>query len=174
MAAHDLVQPLPVGLVELLDGASNQPVGVLLPKSCESITADLGILLSANFYMNLDVKSPEHRLQAILEQVQPALIITTGDLAAQFPSVGTAQGGILLIDDDSWRGSPVDEAALARRRQRVIDTDPMCIINTSGSTGTPKSVVLNHRSFIDFTAWAIEDQGLGGDEVMGSLSPTVL
>ena len=160
-------------LVDLLDGASNQPVGVLLPKSCESITADLGILLSANFYMNLDVKSPEHRLQAILDQVRPALIVTTRDIAAQFPSLSENQRGILLIDDDSWRESPVDEAALERRRQRVIDTDPMCIINTSGSTGTPKSVVLNHRSFVDFTAWAIENQGLGDDEVLGSLSPTV-
>lgn len=160
-------------VIELLDGANNKPVGVLLPKSCESIIADLGILLSANFYMNLDVKSPEHRLDAILEQVQPALIITTREIAAQFRSLGEAQRRILVLDDGSWRGSCVDEVALAARRQRVIDTDPMCIINTSGSTGTPKSVVLNHRSFIDFTAWAIEDQGIGTDEVLGSLSPTV-
>jgi amino acid adenylation domain-containing protein len=160
-------------LVELLDGASNQPVGVLLPKSYQSVAADLGVLLAADFYMNLDVKSPEHRLQAILEQVRPAVIISTRDIAGQFGCLGEEGQRLLLLDEDPWGAATVDEPALARRRQLVIDTDPMCIINTSGSTGTPKSVVLNHRSFIDFTAWAVEDQGLGGDEVLGSLSPTV-
>lgn len=160
-------------LVELLDGASNQPVGVLLAKSYESVVVDLGVLLAANFYMNLDVKSPEHRLQAILKQVQPALIVTTRALADQFSSLGEAGHRLLVLEEDPWREATVDEDALARRRQLAIDTDPMCIINTSGSTGTPKSVVLNHRSFIDFTAWAVENQGLGDDEILGSLSPTV-
>jgi acyl-coenzyme A synthetase/AMP-(fatty) acid ligase len=32
---------------------------------------------------------------------------------------------------------------------------------------------LNHRSFIDFTEWAIDTTGIGKDEVIGSLSPVV-
>ena len=36
----------------------NRPVAVYLNKSIESICADLGILYSGNFYMNLDVKTP--------------------------------------------------------------------------------------------------------------------
>lgn len=55
----------------------------------------------------------------------------------------------------------------------LIDTDPYCIINTSGSTGTPKGVVLNHRSFIDFVEWSLEEFDFSDDEVIGSLSPLI-
>ena len=55
----------------------------------------------------------------------------------------------------------------------IIDTDPLCIINTSGSTGTPKGVVLNHKSFIDFTEWAIDTLKINDNEIVGSLSPIV-
>ena len=59
------------------------------------------------------------------------------------------------------------------RQNRLVDTDPVCIINTSGSTGTPKGVVLNHKSFFDFIAWAVDAFGFDGSEVMGGLSPVV-
>ena len=40
-------------------------------------------------------------------------------------------------------------------------------------TGTPKGVVLNHKSFFDFIAWAVDAFGFDGSEVMGGLSPVV-
>ena len=38
---------------------------------------------------------------------------------------------------------------------------------------TPKGVVLNHKSFIDFTEWAIDTLKINDNEVIGSLSPLV-
>jgi len=52
----------------------------------------------------------------------------------------------------------------------VIDTDPLCIINTSGSTGTPKGVVLNHRGTIDFMDWVFDTFAFDEQVVIGSLS----
>lgn len=67
----------------------------------------------------------------------------------------------------------IDDELLDIRLQKLVDTDPLCIINTSGSTGTPKGVVLNHRSFFDFTEWALDVFKFSNDEVIGSLSPLV-
>ena len=64
-----------------------------------------------------------------------------------------------------------DNAALLRRLDSIIDTDPYCFIHTSGSTGIPKGAALNHRSTIDFADWAFERLKLDGSEVMGSLAP---
>jgi len=66
-----------------------------------------------------------------------------------------------------------DNAALLKRLDTLIDTDPYCFIHTSGSTGTPKAVALNHRSTIDFADWAFDYLKLDGSEVMGSLAPII-
>ena len=44
----------------------NLPIGIFLPKSIESIVADIGTLYSGNAFMNLDVKTPMPRISIIL------------------------------------------------------------------------------------------------------------
>ena len=79
---------------------------------------------------------------------------------------------VVNLDEMDW-GLSVDEVILEANLRKLIDTDPLCIINTSGSTGTPKGVVLNHKSFIDFTEWALDVFNFLENEIIGSLSPLV-
>ena len=46
-----------------------KPIAVYLNKSIESVYADMAIIYSGNFYMNLDVKTPAERIKNILEQI---------------------------------------------------------------------------------------------------------
>ena len=39
-----------------------RPIGVFLPKSIESVIADLGVIYTGNAYMNLDIKTPTQRI----------------------------------------------------------------------------------------------------------------
>ena len=57
----------------------NKPIAVFLPKSIESVVSDLAIIYSGNCYMNLDVKSPVIRIQNIVDQIKPELIITNSE-----------------------------------------------------------------------------------------------
>lgn len=155
---------------EAAGGVRNQPIAVLLPKEVDTVIADLGILYSCNAFMNLDVKTPGERLKNILELIQPAAVITNGKYRGLLDGTGLP---VILIDEINWEEGKADREFLAERRMTLIDTDPICIINTSGSTGTPKGVVLNHRSFFDFMAVSNERFGFDGSEVMGSLSPVV-
>jgi len=156
---------------ETVNGQINQAVAVYLPKSTESIQWDIGIVYSGNFYMNLDTKSPVKRIANILDLIKPAIVVTNAENAGKIKETG--YGGITLITGEVLFNSEEQDNQLFRNLDRLIDTDPLCIINTSGSTGTPKGVVLNHRSFIDFTEWAIETLKIGDNEVIGSLSPLV-
>lgn len=160
-----------LGQILIEKGLMNRPVAVFLPKSIASVCSDLGIIYSGNPYMNLDIKTPAERLHNILNLVQPGLIITDNKHRTLLGDV--PQGIELLNFDEINFDFPLNSEILDKRRQLIIDTDPLCIINTSGSTGTPKSVVLNHRSFIDFTDWAQTTFNFSEQEVIGSLSPLV-
>lgn len=147
----------------------NTPIAVFLPKQIDTVIADLGIMYTANPFMNLDVKTPQDRIQNIIDLVKPCAVITNSTFAKKLQQVDIP---VVLMDD------PRQEAGgtawnLPIRRDRLIDTDPLCLINTSGSTGTPKGVILNHRSFFDFMDWSAEEFGFDGSEVIGSLSPVV-
>jgi len=154
-----------------LKNCINKPVAVFLPKSIKSVVSDIAITYSGNIYMNIDVKSPKARIENILKQIEPVLIITDNEHISFLKDL-VMSGDILNISTFDFNES-FDQDILNTIFRRMIDTDPYCIINTSGSTGTPKGVVLNQRSFIDFTEWAIKTLEINDNEIIGSLSPIV-
>ena len=149
----------------------NEPIAVFLPKTIDSVIADIAITYSSNIYMNLDIKTPKERIKNIVELVKPKFIITN-TLYLKFISEISENDIIVNIDTINFDAS-IDNEYLIGRLEKSIDTDPLCIINTSGSTGTPKGVVLNHKSFIDFTEWSLDTFNFSEDEIIGSLSPLV-
>lgn len=157
--------------VAALTDRVNRPVAVFLPKSAETVIADLGVIYSGNAYTNLDTKSPDARVAAVLEKISPEFVITSRDLETRVASLGVSRQVILLIEDLLEPSTPPDVLLLQKRRERVLDTDPLCIISTSGSTGTPKGVALTHRGTIDFMDWVFERFDWTGDIRIGSLSP---
>ncbi len=154
------------------DFSSPKPIAVFMNKCAMSIAADLGVLISGNFYMNLDIKTPAERISNILTLVKPAAIITNSKYLKLIEAI--LPDRLIVIDADNIPFTEtINEDKFRSIRSNRIDTDPSCIINTSGSTGTPKGVVLNHRSFFDFIEWSIDTFHFGEDMVMGSLSPMV-
>ena len=154
-------------------GTTGKPVPVFLPKSTQSIVADLGILYSGNAYANLDVKSPQLRLKGMLENLDPRVIVTSSQYSETLCALGVPPEKLLFIEQAMIDEVRYNNAELLRRLETLIDTDPYCFIHTSGSTGIPKGVALNHRNTIDFVDWAFERLCLDGSEVMGSLAPIV-
>lgn len=163
---------LSIQLQQICTEQIRRPIAVFMPKSIESVVSDLGIIYSGNAYMNLDVKTPLQRIKNILDLVKPVCIITDASHKQSLNSIWP-EDKTVLIDPDLSLLTTENESALYENLEQIIDTDPLCLINTSGSTGTPKSVILNHKSFIDFTEWAITTTGIGEEEVVGSLSPIV-
>jgi len=150
---------------------TNRPISVFLPKCAETIVANLGIIYSGNIYNNLDVKSPVRRLQNILGKINPILIVTSRALAATIQAAGVESDGLFFIEDVFDDSVTYDTNDLLVRLNTIIDTDPLCIINTSGSTGTPKGVGLSHRSTIDFMDWLFDRFEFRCSTRIGSLSP---
>lgn len=150
---------------------TSQPIAVFLHRCAATIFADLGIVYSGNSYSNIDVNTPALRVKNILDNIRPVLVITSRNLAAKLEPLGYLEDRLFFIEEIEDDSIEINNEVIRKRLDRVIDTDPLCIINTSGSTGTPKGVVLNHRSTIDFVDWFIERLHPGESERIGSLSP---
>lgn len=157
-------------LLDITSSCINTPIAVFLPKEINAVIVDLGIMYSSNPFMNLDVKTPKERIMNILDLVKPAAVVTCKKYAKVLSDVSVP---VIIIDELNWDEIKPNEEILSERREMLIDTDPLCLINTSGSTGTPKGVVLNHRSFFDFMSVSNDRFGFNGSEILGSLSPIV-
>ena len=145
-----------------------RPVAVFLPRSGNCISTFLGVLFSGNFYVPLDVNSPIERLNGILDDLSPLLLLTSSEQAQTAESLSVSRENVLLIDDVA---GTIDETAIESRTSAMIDTDPIYIKYTSGSTGDPKGVVLPHRAVIDYIAWAQETYQLDHTDTIASQAP---
>lgn len=170
---HEREKKIAECVYNIIRGKNKKPVGVFLPKSIDSIAADIAIIHTGNFYMNLDVKYPEERLRNIFLIIQPSCIVTSSKYKSIMENINSSIP-LVIVDEIADDSVPSEiENKLAYNLLKMIDTDPLCLINTSGSTGTPKGVVLNHRSFYDFLDCSVETWELKDDEILASLSPAI-
>jgi len=148
-------------------GLRKSPVGVYVPKSTKMVQAFAGVSLSCNFYVPLDTKSPDARIQSILQVLGAKVIITTAALKAKAEGLGDYQ--VLVMEE--MLAKEAQEISLKDYIGNQTDLDPVYSIFTSGSTGTPKGVVISHRSAIDFIDWMIDRFGIDGNRIMGNQVP---
>lgn len=152
-------------------GIYRKPVVVFMRKHPKEVTAFFGVITAGDFYVPIDEEMPAVRIQLILDNVQPSLIICDGEtvgLTADFQF----QGEVVLYDEIC--GGATDDAALQGIHDAAIDTDLIYIVFTSGSTGTPKGVAACHRSVIDYIEQLSETLEFREDTVFGNQTPLYL
>ena len=100
-------------------------VGVSLPRSIELVVTLLAVLKSGAAFLPLEPDQPQARIDAILSEARPAIVLDAPVDARHLPAHD-------LRDDE--RGAP------------LLPETPAYTIFTSGSTGMPKGVVVSHRA----------------------------
>ena len=151
-----------------VQGLWRSPIGVYIPKSCHMVQAFAGINMSGNFYVPLDTKSPDTRIQSILKVLESEAIITD---KAHEQQVRQMCDKVVFVIEDVLENEPMTDADANQYLADQIDTDPVYAIFTSGSTGTPKGVVISHRGVIDYIDWAVGRFGFTSDAVIGNQAP---
>ncbi|WP_328489127.1 non-ribosomal peptide synthase/polyketide synthase [Streptomyces zaomyceticus] len=129
-------------------------VGIALPRTTEMVVALLAVLKTGAAYLPVDPDYPAERIEFMLDDTRPTLLVTTRDLAGALPDTGTPR---LHLDDpelaDALAAQPATAPTDADRHSPLRPAHPAYVIYTSGSTGRPKGVVIEHRSLGAYLQW---------------------
>lgn len=151
-----------VALATLLRARGVKPgdsVAVALPRSVFLTLALHGIVEAGAAWLPLDTGYPDDRLQMMLEDARPSLLITSEEQRARFPGIAT------LCYSEPLPAT--DGAALALSRPEHT----AYIIFTSGSTGRPKGVMVGQTAIVNRLLWMQERYPLGADDVVAQKTP---
>ncbi|HYW71641.1 MAG TPA: amino acid adenylation domain-containing protein, partial [Pyrinomonadaceae bacterium] len=129
---------------QLAHGLSQQgvgpevPVGICLERSVEMVVAVLGVLKAGGAFVPLDPAYPLERLQYVIEEINPPVVLTQAPVAERLPA---HWGQVVCLDEESARFSSFPKT---NPDSQVQPENPAYVIYTSGSTGRPKGVIVPH------------------------------
>ncbi|MCI3927853.1 non-ribosomal peptide synthetase [Streptomyces sp. AN091965] len=133
-------------------------VGLALPRSADLVTGMLAILKAGGAYLPIDPKYPSTRLDFILSDTRPTLILTDADTVGVLPETDAPL--LLLGDVDLERGAGGEEVGVVRPHNAAY------VMYTSGSTGTPKGVVISHANVVNVVLRLVERVGISSETRM--------
>ncbi|AXF65817.1 enterobactin non-ribosomal peptide synthetase EntF [Leclercia sp. W17] len=153
-----------VALANLLRERGVKPgdsVAVALPRSVFLTLALHAIVEVGAAWLPLDTGYPDDRLQMMIEDAQPSLLITTDDQRPRFDHLPVAifSYNILLPAADA---TPLH---LSRPEQTAY------IIFTSGSTGRPKGVMVGQTAIVNRLLWMQNHYPLTAADVVAQKTP---
>ena len=130
-------------------------VGICLERGFDMIVALLAVLKAGGAYLPLDPAYPKERLQFMLDDSSPAVLLTQEDLHGLFAGIGGRVPVLDMADAHAWNLEP--QINLDRASMGLTPRHLAYVIYTSGSTGAPKGVMVEHanvaRLFAATDAW---------------------
>lgn len=144
--------------------APEELVAVYLEPSVDLVVALLAILKSGGAYVPLDPSLPRERVNFVLTDAKPCLLVTRTELLTELAGCSTR---ILAIDAEQDQISAKSAENLVAPPKESKDRQLAYVIYTSGSTGRPKGVLIEHGNIVNYSIHVL--RRLGVAEGDGSL-----
>ncbi|MFD9502564.1 amino acid adenylation domain-containing protein [Streptomyces sp. NPDC060035] len=140
-------------------------VAVAVPRSLEQVVALVAIVTAGGAYVPLDLAYPDERLEYILADAAPQVVLVDREQRDRFTEL-LARAGVparVLVQGEEL--PQADELPQDTAGPEAGWHDPAYVIYTSGSTGRPKGVVVPHSSVVTLLANTRPDMDFGPHDV---------
>ncbi|MGQ6495541.1 amino acid adenylation domain-containing protein, partial [Serratia sp. IR-2025] len=138
-------------------------VAVCAERGLNMVTALFGILKAGGAYVPLDPAYPGERLQYILQDADPVLLLADAAGRAALGEPATPQ---LALE------AALPETLSAENPERRAQASHLAyVIYTSGSTGKPKGAMNEHRGVVNRLVWMQEAYGLTAADTVLQKTP---
>lgn len=127
-------------------------VALMLEPNRFNILGILGVLKAGACYVPIDTKYPEKRIEFILKDARPSVVITDRENLFRLEKTisyfsGDYRPEIFCIDRDWGEVARLPDSEIPNRPEA---SQAAYIIYTSGSTGRPKGVIIDHGALATF------------------------
>jgi amino acid adenylation domain-containing protein len=129
-------------------------VGLYMPRSIEMVVGMLAIFQAGGAYLPLDLATPRERLEMVLNEAQPQVVLTHTHLRDQLPM---SEASILTLHP-SWQG--LAQESTEPLLDEMDNQRLAYVIYTSGSTGRPKGVMVTHKGMLNHLYIKIDELSL--------------
>ncbi|MBC7828215.1 MAG: amino acid adenylation domain-containing protein [Chitinophagaceae bacterium] len=136
-------------------------VGIALERSHKMVIALLATLKSGAAYVPLDPDYPKDRIEFMLEDSSPKILLTSRKLKSVYHSNAKE-----IIIEDIW--PKLKQYSKKDTTVQICGNDLAYILYTSGSTGRPKGVKIAHHNLINFLYSLQKTLSIGSqDKILG-------
>ena len=144
---------------------SDHLVGVMMDCSLGMMVGILGILKAGGAYVPIDPEYPQERIDFILEDCEPIILITQSWLSDKF-GFSNEKINLDMMDFLAHGDSLATRGERNGSNLEVVNTptDLAYVIYTSGSTGQPKGVMVEHRSVVNLCSDQIRRYQIGAQD----------
>ncbi|MDP2097884.1 MAG: amino acid adenylation domain-containing protein [Methylobacter sp.] len=140
-------------------------VGICVERSVEMVVGLLGILKAGGAYLPLDPSYPQDRLEFMLSDVAPPVVLTQAGLLERH---GFGAAKVLCLDSD-WP-KLANEIATNPGIKLRPENLAYCIY-TSGSTGQPKGAGVPHQGILNRLQWMQQQYRLDAGDCILQKTP---
>ena len=127
----------------------DERVAICVERGFEMIVGLLAVLKAGGGYVPLDPAYPEERLQYMLEDSAPVVLLTQRHLEDRFSGIGDGVPVLDLNASAAWQSFP--ESNPDAEAGGLMSSHLAYVIYTSGSTGRPKGVMVEHRGLCNIS-----------------------
>ncbi|WP_446750216.1 AMP-binding protein, partial [Streptomyces sp. Ncost-T6T-1] len=127
-------------------------VAVALTRSPDLVATLLGVLKAGGVYLPLDPAYPADRLESMLDDSAPLVVVTDRATVESVPGTGVPR--LLVEEIPTGRATP---------RPELRPDHLAYLIYTSGSSGVPKGVAMTSGALANLLRWHVDvtDGGMG-------------